>query len=189
MRIESTTLAQSGSDIRIPLDSWVAVSYPPCGGKIRRVLTLPRSPIMPTIIESRIQDRISSFVKELDVLVRRSALEAVSGVLDGAPVRRGPGRPRGSSRASTLVEGVAPAIVAHVRANGGQTVGEIAGAVGAAPDAAKKAIKGLLDSGQLAKTGKKRGTRYHIGSGRIGSGRAVASKAKHAKRRGKAKRA
>lgn len=137
---------------------------------------------MPTVIESSIQDRISSFVKELDVLVRKSALEAVRGVLDGNPVRRGPGRPRGSNRASSLVEGVAPAIVTHVRANDGQTVGEITRAVGAAPKAAKKAIKDLLDSGQLKKSGQKRGTRYHVGSGR------PTAKVKHAKRRGKAKR-
>ena len=137
---------------------------------------------MPTVIESSIQDRISSFVKELDVLVRKSALEALRGVLDGAPARRGPGRPRGSNRASTLVEGVAPAIVAHLKTNGGQTVGEIARAVGASPDAAKKAIKGLLDSGQIAKTGQKRGTRYHAGSGR-----AVASGTKRGGRRAKKK--
>ncbi len=122
---------------------------------------------MPTLIESRIQDRISSFAQELDVLVRKSALEALRGVLDSgaSPARRVPGRPR-SSPVSSLVEGVAPAIVAHVRANDGQTVGEIAKAVGAAPKAAKKAIKDLLDSGQLEKTGEKRGTRYHVGSGR-----------------------
>ena len=143
---------------------------------------------MPTVIESSIQDRISSFVKELDVLVRKSALEALRGVLDGAPARRGPGRPRGSNRASTLVEGVAPAIVAHLKTNGGQTVGEIARAVGASPDATKKAIKGLLDSGQIAKTGQKRGTRYHAGSARVG-GLAVASRARRGKRRGKTRRA
>jgi len=135
---------------------------------------------MPTVIESRIQDRISLFVKELDVLVRKSALEAVRGVLDGVPVRRGPGRPRASSHASSLVEGVAPSITAHVRANDGQTVGEIARAVGAAPNAAKKAIKGLLASGQLAKSGQKRGTRYHVGTGRPG-----AKKTKRGKHRGR----
>lgn len=123
------------------------------------------------VIEPRIQERISSFVQELDVLVRKSALEALRGVLDGnaAPARRGPGRPRGSGHASSLVEGVAPAIVAHVKANDGQNVGEIAEAVGATPGAAKKAIRDLLDSGQLRKTGKKRGTRYHSGSGRPAS--------------------
>jgi hypothetical protein len=133
---------------------------------------------MPNVIESSIQDRISSFVEELDVLVRKSALEAVRGVLDGAAVRRGPGRPRSSGRASSLVEGIAPAIVAHVRSNDGQTVGEIIQAVGAAPAAAKKAIKDLLDSGQLRRTGQKRGTRYHIGSGR-------SAKVKRAHRRGR----
>jgi hypothetical protein len=151
---------------------------------------------MPNVIEPAIQDRISSFVRELDVLVRKSALEAVRGVLDGARSRRGPGRPRGSSRPSTLVEGVAPEIVAHLRTNGGQTVGEIARAVGAAPDAAKKAIKGLLDSGQLTKTGQRRGTRYDLGSD-AGSGRAAlastsasrsTSRLKRVKHRGKARR-
>ena len=137
---------------------------------------------MPTVIESRIQDRIASFVKELDLLVRKNALDAVRGVLDGAPVRRGPGRPRGSSR-STLVEGVAPAILAHVKANGGQPVGEIARAVGASPDAAKKAIKGLLDSGQLTKTGQKRGTRYHAGSGRAVASGAKGRRAKNARKK------
>ena len=88
---------------------------------------------MPTVIESRIQERISSFVQELDVLVRKSAMEALWSVLDGgaSPARRGPGRPRTSGHASLLVEGVAPAILAHVRSNDGQTVGEIARSVGA----------------------------------------------------------
>ena len=134
---------------------------------------------MPTVVEATIQDRISSFVRELDVLVRRSALEAVRGVLDGTPVRRGPGRPRGSNRASSLVEGVAPAIVAHVRANDGQAIGEITRAVGAAPGAAKAAIQDLLEAGELRKTGQKRGTRYHVGSGRL------AAQVKHVRRRGR----
>lgn len=141
---------------------------------------------MPTVIESHIQDRISSFVQELDVLVRKSALEALRGVLDGesSTARRSPRRPRSSSHASSLVEGVAPAIVAHVRANDGQTVGAIATAVGAAPNAAKKAIKDLLDSGQLKKSGQKRGTRYHVGSGRPASPKAKPSK--HRGRKSKA---
>ncbi len=139
---------------------------------------------MHTVIEPHIQDRISSFVQELDLLVRKSALEAVRGVLDDhtVPTRRDPGRPRATSHASRLVEGVAPAIVAHVKANGGQTVGEIAGAVGAAPAAAKKAIRDLLAAGELAKTGQKRGTRYHFGTGR-----SAPSEGKRAKRRGRKK--
>lgn len=140
---------------------------------------------MPNAIEAQIKNRITEFVQELDILVRKSTLEALHGVLANGPaparrgrpgVRRGPGRPRGS----TLVEGVADAIVSHVRANDGQTVGEIVNAVGAAPKAAKKAIKDLLASGALRKTGAKRGTRYHVGSGKP----ARAKRAKRAKGRG-----
>ena len=37
--------------------------------------------------------------------------------------------------------------------------------MGAAPKLVKKAITQLLASGALKKTGQKRGTRYHVGSG------------------------
>ena len=71
-----------------------------------------------------------------------------------------------------------------MKANDAQTVGDIVTAVGAKPAAVKKAIKGLLASGALKKTGAKRGTRYHVGSGR-----APAKAKKAGKRRGrKAKR-
>jgi len=139
--------------------------------------------------ESQIKDRIAEFVQELDLLVRKSTLDALRGVLEnrttaarrGRPVGsgRGPGRPRGPAP-----EGVADAIVAHVKSNDAQTVGDIVTAVGAKPAAVKKAIKDLLASGALKKSGQKRGTRYHVGSGR-----APAKARKAGKRRGrKAKR-
>jgi hypothetical protein len=145
---------------------------------------------MPNAIESQIKNRITEFVAELDLLVRKSTLEALQSVLsNGAgPVRRGPGRPTGSGRgpgrprASGNVEGVAEAITAHVAANDGQTVGEIAKAVGATPAVAKKVIIKLLASGAISKTGQKRGTRYHPGSGKP----AAAPKAKRTKSRRKA---
>ena len=136
---------------------------------------------MPTAIEAQIKNHVASFVAELDQLVRRSTLESLRDVLEGAgrPRRgrpagggRGPGRPRGSG--AVAGDGVAESIVAHVRANAGQTVGEIVKALGAAPAAAKKAIAGLLASGTLKKTGQRRGTRYHIGSGKPARGRAGA---------------
>lgn len=146
---------------------------------------------MPNVIESQIKNRISEFVQELDLLVRKSTLEALQGILasgTAAPARRGPGRPAGSGRGpgrprgSLVVEGVAEAITAHVAANDAQTVGEIAKAVGASPVVAKKVIIKLLASGALSKTGQKRGTRYHVGSGTP----AKPSKAKRAKGRKKA---
>src|SRR5262245_45709482 len=125
----------------------------------------PRNP-MSNPIETQIQERIATFVRELDALVRRSTLETLRGVLGSnhsTGASRGPGRPRG--RGASGGAEVGAAIVAHVRANDGQTVGEIVSAVGAPSPSVKKAIIGLLASGALRKTGQKRGTRYHAGSG------------------------
>ncbi len=144
---------------------------------------------MPNLIENQIKERIASFVQELDILVRRSTLDALRGVLDAGsstPARRGPGRPRGQAGAQG--GNVAAAIVDHVRANDGQTVGEIASSVRAAPKVVKKAIIQLLASGALKKSGQKRGTRYHAGSGTPAP--ASAKRGKRGKRRGrKAKKA
>ena len=122
-------------------------------------------------IETQLRDRIQSFVTELDRLVRKSALEALRGVLagDAAPARRGarsPGRPKGSGRASGNVDDAAAKIVAHVQANDGQGISSIAGATGVALPIAKKAAIRLLAAGGLKKSGQKRGTVYHVGSGR-----------------------
>ena len=154
---------------------------------------------MPNAVEARIKDRISSFVTELDKLVRQSALEAVRGVLDtggmatrrGRPVGsgrpmgtagRGPGRPRGST--SAKVQEVAQAIQAHVASNDGQSVSEIAAAVGAPLPVAKKAVAQLLADGGISKSGERRGTKYHAGGGSPSS----ASTASRGKRAGKKRR-
>jgi hypothetical protein len=72
-----------------------------------------------------------------------------------------------------------------VRSNDGQGVSEIARGAGVSLKDAKKAVARLLSSGQLKKTGVRRGTKYHIGSGR-----APARQAKRAKRgRRKARKA
>jgi len=141
---------------------------------------------MPTAIESQLQDRISAFVSELDRLVRKSALEALQGVLANgtAPARRGrpagsvrgPGRPKGSGGSN--VGEAAAKIVAHVQANDAQGISAIADATGVELPVAKKAAIQLLASGQLKKSGQKRGTVYHVGSGKP----ARATKARRAKR-------
>src|SRR6185503_15059013 len=131
---------------------------------------------MPNAVLSQIQDRITSFVSELDLLVRKSTLEALHGVLanGAAPARRGrpagsgrgPGRPKGSGRSSANVEEAAAKITAHVQANDGQGISAIADATGVALPVAKKAAIKLLAEGALRKSGQKRGTVYHVGSGR-----------------------
>lgn len=145
-------------------------------------------------IEAQIRDRITSFVYELDLLVRKGTLEALRGVLESssgsAPARRGrpagakrgPGRPRGSS---ANVEAAAQAIVAHVQANDGQGVSEIASATQLALPTAKRAIIQLLEAGQISKTGQKRGTRYHAGGRKAGRVVRAAKRTKRGKRRGK----
>jgi len=129
---------------------------------------------MPTAIEAQIKERIAAFVQELDVMVRRSTLEALQGILggEGASARRGrpvgsrgPGRPRGR-RSSGNVEEAAATIQSYVQANDGQGIGAISQATGVDLKTAKKAAAQLLASGSLKKSGQKRGTVYHVGSGR-----------------------
>ncbi|HEX6884070.1 MAG TPA: hypothetical protein VF530_11880 [Planctomycetota bacterium] len=144
---------------------------------------------MPNPIENQIKERISAFVHELDLLVRKSTLEALQEMLSGggtsAPRRgrpagsgRKPGRPRGRGRAPADLGGASEAILTHVRANDGQGISAIADATGIDLKVAKKAAGQLLAAGQLAKSGAKRGTVYHIGSGRP----ARATKGKRGKR-------
>ena len=131
---------------------------------------------MPNATQSQIQNRIAEFVSELDILVRKSTLDALHGILANgsaparrgrpAGVRRGPGRPKGSGRASGNVDEAAAKLVAHVRSNDGQGIGAIAAATGVALPVAKKAAIRLLAEGALKKSGQKRGTVYHVGSGR-----------------------
>jgi hypothetical protein len=127
---------------------------------------------MPTAIDSQIKERIAAFVQELDLMVRRSTLEALKGALGGAaPARRGraagrgPGRPRGR-RNSGNVDEAAATIQSYVQANDGQGIGAISQATGVDLKTAKKAAAALLASGSLKKSGQKRGTVYHVGSGR-----------------------
>jgi hypothetical protein len=130
---------------------------------------------MPNLIEAQIKNRITEFVQELDLLVRKSTLEALHGVLSNgaAPARRGrpagatrgPGRPKASGRGGNVDEAAAK-IVAHVQANDGQGIGAISDATGVDLKTAKKAAIKLLAEGGLKKSGQKRGTVYHVGSGR-----------------------
>jgi len=128
---------------------------------------------MPNATQSQIQNRIAEFVSELDLLVRKSTLEALQGVLaNGArPARRGPGRPAriissGRGRPKADLGDVTAKIADYVKANDGQGIGAIAAATGVALPVAKKAAIRLLAEGGLKKSGQKRGTVYHVGSGR-----------------------
>ena len=126
-------------------------------------------------------------------MIRQSVLETFQNAMGetrGIAVRRrGPGRPRGSTtsttrarrgrRPSASVEQAGPKIVSYVRSNDGQGVIEIAKGTGVSLKDTKKAVLRLLASGELKKSGVRRGTKYHVGSGRAPS----ASKVRRGKRK------
>jgi hypothetical protein len=95
---------------------------------------------------------------------------ASSGTAQGRPdaapdaPRRSPRERRGRQPAD-LGDATAK-IVAHVVSNDGQGIGAIADATGLDLKTAKKAAIKLLAEGGLKKSGQKRGTVYHVGSGR-----------------------
>src|SRR5262245_10963702 len=131
---------------------------------------------MPNASEAQIKNRIAEFVQELDVMVRKAALESIQGVLSNGhskPARRGPGRPAkivtGTARRGRQPADLGDAtdkIASYVKFNDGQGIGAIAQATGLDLKVAKKAALRLLTEGGLKKSGAKRGTVYHVGSGR-----------------------
>jgi len=136
-----------------------------------------------------IRSRIDSFLTELSGLVRRSALEAVKEVLgEGAPRRRGPGRPKGSGRrgpgrppkagrrragrparggkrirrSTEDLAAIAARVMAQVRSKQGQRLEEIGRALKTDTAVLKKPVADLLKAKKLRTTGAKRGTRYFV---------------------------
>lgn len=139
-------------------------------------------------VHSELRQRVDAFVDDLTQIVRRAALDSIREALDGTDgvaVRRTrrPGRPkrraasgpasttrrsRGarSRRSSEDVDALSGAILAQVRANPGQSISEIGGALGATSKDLRLPVLKLTEKGQLRTTGQKRGTRYFAGGGR-----------------------
>lgn len=143
-----------------------------------------------------LKSRIESFVQELDLLVRQSVLDTLKDVLgQGAASSRGKtrGRPAGSGKGPGRPRGRRPAdlgdalakMVDYVKANDGQGVSAIAAGTGLDLKVAKKAAIQLLASKSLKKSGERRGTVYHLGTGAVpAAGEAApAKKAKRGRRK------
>ena len=160
------------------------------------------NPPMPTQhLDSEIRALIDQFTSKFRELLGVAALGSVQMALQeggGTPVRRGPGRPRGSGtakrgpgrppavksasgrrvrRSSADVEEVAEQVLGYVRAYPGSRLEEIGRGLGTDTAGLKLPVKELMGSGRLRTEGQKRGTKYFAG----GSG------GKKAGRRGKAK--
>jgi len=148
-----------------------------------------------TNVDSEIRVRVETFVDDLTELIRTSAVEAVRGALTGgatAPARRG--RPKASAkkpkvrkgkrirRTTEQVEQLAASIQAHVTANSGQRLGDIAKALKVATKDARRPAFALVGAGKLKTTGQRGGTRY------FAKGASTASAPKKTRKRKVAKR-
>lgn len=126
-------------------------------------------------LESEIRTCINSFVDELSSLVKQAAIQSVQEALGGssAPARRGPGRPRKANavirrpsskrrkrRSSGAVDTVAQRILEQVKANPGQGVGEIGGALRLTSKDLRLPIMKLMEDKKLKTKGQRRGTKY-----------------------------
>lgn len=132
-----------------------------------------------------IQTLIDSFVADLDLHMRRSALEQVLAALQGElsmPARRGrkpgrkPGRPAGS-RSGNAVD--ADRLLSHVKANPGQRGEQIAQALGTDVKRLRPVMLKLIAAKSIRTTGQRRGMQYFAGAA------APRTPVKRSKKRGK----
>jgi hypothetical protein len=164
---------------------------------------------MPTNhLDSEIRALIDQFTSKFRELLGLAALGSVQMALAagvGTPVRRGPGRPRGSGKAkgeatakrgpgrppksapagrvrrsSADVEEVAEQVLGYVRANPGQRLEEIGRGLGTDTAGLKLPVKELMGSGRLRTEGQKRGTKY-FADGKGGGGATKRPKARRKK--------
>lgn len=136
-----------------------------------------------------IRERIEKFVAELEVLVRKAAIESVQAALGGAapapaaratrsaPVAaaKAPAaaasvpaagklsfkRKKGAKRTPEQLAQIDAAAVAFVKANPGKGVEHMAKSLGVPSNDLKSRISILIDGKRLKKTGFKRATKYY----------------------------
>jgi len=135
-------------------------------------------------LDQQIRDRIETFVQELSSLVRQSAVQAVTSVLGGGSVRRGPGRPRsntlgrafgtlrrgpgrpsggrrkGEKRDPGQLAQLTDKLYASIKSKSGQRIEEIASAMGISTKELTLPAKKLIAQKKVSTKGQKRATRY-----------------------------
>ncbi len=124
-------------------------------------------------MESKIKALVDNFVTDLTELIREAALESVRQALAGAPIAKPRGRKKTAKKAAPKtgkrvrrtaadVEKLGNAILAHVKLNPAQRLGDIAKGLGVETKDARRPAFALLDEGKLKTTGQKGGTRYFV---------------------------
>lgn len=136
-------------------------------------------------LTQEIDTRIKRFVAELNELVRKEALQAVSTALgtNGAAPRRGPGRPaaaaaaaapaakrgrsrrKGEKRTQAELAQLESTLASHVRSNPGQGIEAIGKALGFPTAELSRPMKKLVTRGVIRTQGAKRATKYFAGEG------------------------
>lgn len=126
-------------------------------------------------IEHEIRRRTEAFAAELSDLIRHSVLDSIHGSLGvaapSAPnMSAAPAAPRskGRTRRGRRPSGAtSAAVIDFVSKYPGTRVDQIAKGLGVPTPKLKKAVAAMLASGELEKTGQKRGTQYHPGKSPI----------------------
>jgi hypothetical protein len=134
-------------------------------------------------MQSDIRSLVEEFTNQLELTIRRMALEQVEAALNGgvAVTRRGPGRPRkattarssrGGKRDSGAMEEMQTALLAHVKSHPGQRGEQIAEALGTDVGAMRLPMKKLIAARTVRTEGQRRGMTYFPGgAGSGGSGK------------------
>jgi DNA-binding NtrC family response regulator len=146
-----------------------------------------------------VEQRIKEFVDELQALVRRAALAAVEDALGGEKTETSKPGPRkapkqrvaaaaaakkapaklGGRRSPAQLSRTVAELKSQIAANPGQSIEQIASALGTKTRVLALPVKKLIAAGDIRKEGVKRNTRYFPASG----GAQPAPEPKRAKRR------
>lgn len=130
-------------------------------------------------LQRQINERVAAFVADVTEIARQAAMETLTEALhDGAEAKRraparenGKGansgrRPRGGKRTPEELEQTAEELYAHIQANPGERMEEIAKAMGTTTRDLALPVKKLLADRRIRTEGQKRATRYYPGGGR-----------------------
>lgn len=136
-----------------------------------------------TAIDAQIRARIEEFTADLTELIHESALASIQEALGGSAAPRPVAAPRKAPakrakatraakssgkrvrRSSADLAKIQSAFVAHVRANPGQRIEEITGALGLSSKDLRRPVSLLIEDGKVRTEGQRRGTRYFVGGG------------------------
>jgi hypothetical protein len=144
-----------------------------------------------TNLDQQIRERIQLFIAELTTLIKQSAVKSVRDALgngdteisvrrgigrsgrgrakrsagmlgEGVVAKRRGGRKKGAKRSPKQLENITSKLLAHIKANPGQRIEEVAGHIGMKTKELTLPIKKLVAEKKITKKGEKRATTYFV---------------------------